>query len=143
MNSPVFGDEVIIWIYDGTWKLYACATSASLNVTTEVIETSVSGNGLWASFAPTKHTFTGTIEGLVSLNNSGVLGLPELRAAQFAQTIFLMQIQRTDKLGNVYTEDGYFFITNSSDTGRFDGVDTFSISLQGTGVLTQAYDNPS
>lgn len=142
--SLVLGKNFIGFINDsGTWKPYICATSITLNVTTDSIETSASGNGIWASFLPTKNSFTGSINGNVSLNVAGNLTLSDLQAKQFNQVIFLMQFQRTDGNGNVYTTYGFFFITSSTDTGSYDGVNTFSITLQGTGPLTQSFDNPS
>ncbi len=142
--SIVKGSDFIGFIFDsGEWKPYVCATSISLNVTTDIIETSVTGTGLWAAYKPTKNSFTGSISGLVDLNESGSLDYSDLQTLQFNQTIFQMQFQRTDQDGNVYTTYGSFFITGSSDTGSFDGVNTFSITLQGTGVLMQSFNNPS
>lgn len=142
--SLVLGTDFIGFINDsGTWKPYVCARSISLTIVTDVIETSTSGNGLFATYAPTKNSFTATIDGLVELSASGSLTLGDLQTKQLQQEIFQMQFQRTDSNGNVYTTYGYFFITSSSDTGSYDGVDTFSITLQGTGALLQSFNNPS
>jgi hypothetical protein len=100
----VKGDNVVVYIFDGgLWKPYVCATSAELNVNTEFIETSVSGAGLWATYTPTKNSFTITLSGVVSLNETGSLGLPDLRQKQIAQETLLMRFQRTDESGNSYT----------------------------------------
>src|SRR5690242_1126189 len=110
----VRGENVIVYIFDnGVWKLYACATNAELNVATQFIETSVSGKGLWASFIPTKNSFTITLSGVVSLNETGMLALPDLRQKQIAQETLLMRFQRTDEGGNIYTDECSFFITSS------------------------------
>ena len=140
----VKGDNVVVYIFDGgIWKLYVCATSAELNVATEFIETSVSGSGLWATYAPTKNSFTLTLSGVVSLNETGSLSLPDLRQKQVAQETLLMRFQRTDESGNVYTgvyaDELSFFITNSTDSGSFDGMNIFTIAGQGTGALTQIF----
>lgn len=142
--SLVNGKDFIGFIADsGSWKPYVCATDISLSLSTDVIETSVAGNGLWASYVPTKNSFTGSISGLVELSSSPSLTLGDLQAFQIRHTTFQMQFQRTDSDGNVYTTYGEFFITSSSDSGNFNGVDTFSITLQGTGPLSQSYNNPS
>lgn len=142
--SLVQGKNFIAFINDaGTWKPYVCATSITLNINTEAIETSVSGNGLWASYLPTKNSWSGSANGNVSLNEPANLTLADLQAKQIDQVIFAIQFQRSDDNGNVYTSYGNAFITSSSDTGSYDGIDTFSITLQGTGPLNQSFDNPS
>ena len=136
----VAGQDFVVYIFDGgVWKLYVCATSGELNVSTNMIETSVSGNGLWASFLPSKNSFTITLNGVVSLNETGALTLPELRQKQITQQSFLTRFQRTDIAGNVYTDEFTFFITNSTDSGSFNGMNTFSITGQGTGPITQIF----
>lgn len=136
----VLGKNVVIFIYDGgVWKLYACAKSATLNVHTDYIETSVAGQGYFATYLPTKNSFTGTLEGVTSLQETGMLSLPDLRAKQLNHTTLLMRYQRTDQAGNLYTDEGSFFITNSSDVGSFDDMNLFSIELQGTGILTPIF----
>lgn len=138
--SIVKGSDFIGLInVSGIWTPQICSRSISLTINTEQIETSVSGNGLWATYAPTKNSFTGTIDGIVSLAEDDVLTLEDLQEMQMAQTIFQMQFKRTDLSGNVYVQLGYFFITSSQDTGSFDGIDTFSISLQGTGELKKVH----
>lgn len=136
----VAGQDFVIYIFDGgVWKLYVCATSGELNVSTDMIETSIAGNGLWASFVPSKNSFTLTLSGVVSLNVVEALTLPELRQIQVAQKPLLTRFQRTDVSGNVYTDEFTFFITNSTDSGSFDGVNIFNISGQGTGPITQIF----
>lgn len=134
----VNGKNVAVYIYDsGSWKLYACGRSCSINVSTSFVDTSTSGSGLWATFKPQKHTWNGTIEGAISLNESGQLALPALRALQISMTELYIRYERVDDSGNGYTDEGYAIIVNSSDTGSVDSIATFTIELQGTGVLTQ------
>jgi hypothetical protein len=136
----VRGENVVCYIFDsGVWKLYVCATNCELNVATEFIETSISGAGLWATFQPTKNSFTLTLSGVVSLNETGSLGLADLRQKQISQENILMRFQRTDSAGNVYTDELNFFITNSTDSGSFDGMNIFNIAGQGTGAITQIF----
>lgn len=138
--SLVQGKNVVVFIYDGgIWKIYACAKSATLNLATDFIETSVSGTGVFATYAPTKNSFTGTLEGVTSLEMDAVLSLPDLQQRQISQQLLMMRFQRTDNDGNVYTSQASFFISNSSDTGSFDDMDLFSIELRGTGVFTQIF----
>jgi hypothetical protein len=73
------------------------------------------------------------------LNETGTLGLPDLRQKQISQQTLLMRFQRTDDAGNVYTDELNFFITNSTDSGSFDGLNIFNIQGQGTGAITQIF----
>ena len=54
-----------------------------------------------------------------------------------------MRFQRTDESGNVYTgiyaDELNFFITNSIDSGSYDGMNIFTIQGQGTGAITQIF----
>lgn len=136
----VKGQNAVAYVFDnGIWKLYVCATGIELSVNTELIETSVTGAGKWATYAPTKNSFTVSLSGAVSLNETGMLTLPDLRQKQIAQETLLVRYQRTDEGGNIYTDELNFFITNSTDTGPFDGLNTFTIQGQGTGAITQIF----
>lgn len=138
--ATVNGKNVKVFIYDnGGWRLYACATSCSINVTTSTVETSTTGSGVWATFKPQKNSWTGTLEGVVNLDEPGQLNLADLRAKQIGFIEFLVNFERTDEAGNVYTDAGVAIITNSSDSGPINDVATFTIDLQGTGVLQQQF----
>ena len=66
--SIVNGKNVTVRIYDnGAYRLYACATSCSISVSTSTVETSVTGSGNWASFMPQKHSWSGSLDGMANL----------------------------------------------------------------------------
>jgi predicted secreted protein len=137
--ATVRGKDVTVRIYDGGWKLYACARSCSLNISTSVIETSVTGSGTWATYIPQKHGWTGTLEGMMNLDSDSSLTLYDLRLKQVAMEVIQIQFERLDDDGNSYTDTGNAIITSSSDSGSVDDVASFSIELQGTGALTPLY----
>jgi hypothetical protein len=138
--SIVKGDNCIVLIYNsGMWKNYVCARDCSLDTQTDMIETSVSGAGKYATFEPTKNSFSGTMGGLISLNVANALTLPELRALQLSHTKLLMRFTRTDDNANVYTDECYFYITGVQDSGPFGDLASFSVSLRGTGGITQIF----
>lgn len=114
---------------------YGCALSVTLNLVTDFIETSVSGTGNFATFLPTKNSFTGTLDGLTSLEEPNMLSLADLRSKQINQELLTMEYELTDEGGNVYTEAASFYISSSSFTGSFDDMSHFSVELRGTGVL--------
>lgn len=135
--SLVNGKDVDLYLFNsGVWKLCACARSVSLNTVKEFIETSVSGNGVWASFLPAKSSFTGTLDGVVSLNETGMLGLPDLRQKQSDGAALLFRFQRIDADGHIYTDQGTIYISSISDVCSFDNVAVFNVGFQGSGLLT-------
>lgn len=135
INKSAGSAVVNMGIVPPTYLPWACATSVSFNTNTEFIETSVSGSGKFATYLPTRTTFTGSMDGIVAFDESGMLTLPDLRAKQLAQELILIRYIRTDDAGNTYTDEANFYISSSSDSGSYDGMNTFSIELQGSGPL--------
>lgn len=139
----VKGANVEVLFYDnGVWKNYGCARACTLTVNTSLIETTTTGSGSFTTFIPEKHSYTGTIDGLTNLDFPGGLSLQDLRQKQLAKVLLQMRFFRTGVSGSVYYDSVFFYITSSSDSAEFGTMNTFSISLQGTGQLVQHYTNP-
>lgn len=144
MSKLVAGENFIFHIYNGgVWKPYYCARSGNISVNTETIETSTTGAGVWRTYETTANSFSGQIDGVMSVDTTTSIQWSELRTLQFAQTKLLCRFTATSGAGDPYIEEAYFIITNSVATGSFDGVATFSVSLQGTGAITQVYTPPT
>lgn len=138
--SKVRGDNVVFTFFNGGfYKPYACALNGTLEISSDIIETSVSGSGNWANWEYSRDSWGGACDGLVSLQETNKLDLAELQALQIAHTKILMRCTRTSDTGEVYESVGYVLITGSSDTGNFGGMDTFSITFKGTGALSQSF----
>ena len=138
--SLVQGDNVVLSFYDGGfYKPYACALNCTLEISTELVETSISGAGNFATWEATRDSWSVSCDGLVSLEVTNQLDLAELRALQIAHTKILIHFTRTSDTGEVYMDSGYVLITNSTDTGNYDGMNTFSLTMKGTGKLTQSF----
>jgi len=139
----VNGKNVSLLIYDnGQYRLYACATSCSISIGTSTVETSTLGSGSWASFMPQKHSWNGSLNGVVNLDEDGQLSLYDLRALQIAKTKLVIQFQYIDEAGNEYDENGECYIVNSTANGDVNNISTFSIEIQGTGALGQLLTIP-
>ena len=144
MSNIVAGENFVFHIYNGgVWKPYYCARSGNIQVNSETLEISTTGSGVWRDFIPTANSFSGQIDGVMAVDTTTTLQWSELRTLQFAQTKLLCRFTATSGDGDVYIEEAYFYITNSVATGSFDGVATFSVSLQGTGAITQVYTPPT
>lgn len=142
--SLVRGDNFIFFVYSGsTWLPYACARSGNISVETETLDTSVTGSGDWRTFEASVHSFALNIDGVMSLNDASLITLPELQALQFAKTKILCRFTATSINGDIYTQQFYALIVNSTATGSFDGIATFSIDFKGTGKITQIFTPPS
>ena len=138
--SLVNGITGLLYFFEnGQWYPAACYRSSSINLSVAVIETSVSGTGIWATSAPTKNSGSGTIDGLVSLNPSAVLSLADLTSRMIAQTKMLFRQQVQAKDGTYYTEQGYCYLTGRPWINSFDNVSTFSFDFVLTGALTQVF----
>lgn len=139
--SLIRGKNVIVLIFDdGQWKLYGCGTNCTLETVTDFAETSVKGNGKFRNFVPTVNSFTGSIEGLTNLDQPNTLTLPDLRQKQLAHVKLLMRFDRTDETGaNTYVDEAFFFISNVADSGPHEGMNSYTVSLRGTGELTQIF----
>ncbi len=136
----VQGKNVILFIYEGgVWVGYACGRSITFNVQTDFIETSGPGTGKSAYFLPTKNSFSATIDGIVALEETDMLTLPDLRAKQLAHELLLCRFQRTDDGAHVYTDECEMYISNSSDVGSWDDMAVFTIDLIGIGQISQVF----
>ncbi len=140
--SLVKGENVIVYIYDPIyeeWKMYGCARSCTLITNTEFIEVSTTGSGKYKSYKPTVNSFTGTLDGLVNLNDPNLLSIADLRKFQLQQTELKMRFMRTAIDNTIYGEEVYFYITSISDTASFDNINSFTVELQGTGEINQMF----
>lgn len=142
--SVVLGENCVVEFYDGgDWVPYACARSCSLSTVTELIEVSVQGSGKFKHFTPTVNSYTGTIEGVTHLDMPGFLTLYNLRQFQLGHVLQRVRFTRLAKDGVSYYIDTIdFFITNITDTSSFDNISTFTVDMQGSGVLSQTIIEP-
>lgn len=144
MNYLVPGKDWVFYALDGgIWKTYVCGRSGSISAHTDTVETTGPGSGDWKDFEATVHSFTANIDGVIALNVSGSLTLADLQALQFSKTRILCRFTQTSLSHDTYTKEAYFYIVDSTDTGSFDGVATFSIQLQGTGAITAIFTPPT
>ena len=135
--AKIKGKNVLVQVFkNGVWTDFGCAISVSLDVNTEMIETSEKGAGNFATFLPSKISFTGSLSGYVDLTK---LSLREFRGYQLDGAKLKMIWKRTDGT-NDYTESADFLITNTHDESSFVGFNSYSVDLQGTGVLALNQD---
>lgn len=132
----VQGKNVVVYVQGYP---YACAISATVNVGTDTVETSVKGSGIWKTFLPRQNSWTASLTGVVTLEEVEKYSLPELRSMQWSLMPVLMRFEHTDDGGKVYTEEGSAIIISTTDESNVDVLNTFTIELQGNGLLQQVY----
>lgn len=127
----------------GIWLPYICARSGNFSMNTEMIETTGPGDGNYKTFLPTVHDFGVQLDGVLSLNEASSLSASDLLLLQMNKTRFLFRWTATSLAGDTFLKQAYFYIQSYTDTGSFDGVATFSVSLKGTGLLTVIFTPPT
>lgn len=138
--AKVLGKNVTGYVYiDGNWIPYGCALNLSLDVQTDFIETTFLTSGKYKDFEPTVNSFTGEISGLVNLEEPDLISLPDLRRKQLNHDKMLWSFEREDTDGNFYTTQFYAFISSSKDDSSNNDMNSFSISLRGTGALVEQF----
>lgn len=126
----------------GFWLPYICARSGNINIQTGMIETTGPGDGNYISQKPTVHSFTAQLDGIVSLNEASSVTAPDLLLLQLAKEKLLWRFEQTSLAGDTFIKQAYFYINSYTDTGSFDGVATFSVSMVGTGAMSVIFTPP-
>lgn len=137
--AKVKGKEVGVYFFiDGNWTLFGCALSCSLETVTDFIETTFLTSGKFKDFEPTVNSWQGTLSGLVTLQDS-VVSLADLRAIQLNQTKVMITFERTDTSSNVYSDQGFCYLTSVSDDSSVQSMNAFTVNVKGTGPLIQIF----
>lgn len=139
----VNGKDAVFETYDGgVWKFIGCARSFSLVINRGMLETTVTGDGNAATYVPGKYSFTGTVEGLTNLDLGGGVSLPYLDNCILNGVLMRCRDIITDLNGNTYSREFKFYAVSVTSVNSFDNVSTFTVELQGTGVITQTFIIP-
>lgn len=142
--SIVAGKNYTFYAFTGGfWYPYACARSGNFSLNTGMIETTGPGDGNYRTYLPEVHDFTITLDGVVSLNEAGNLTNADLLNIQLSKQKILCRFIQTSENGDTFKKQAYFYIQSFTDTGSFDGVATFSVTLRGTGLLTVDFTPPT
>jgi hypothetical protein len=140
----VKGENVIVAEYNEdleSWVLYGCARTCTLKMSSEIIETSVRGQGIHRTILPSKITTTISIEGLVKLEQENLLSLGDLRERQLEQTKVLIRYERTARDGvTKYSEEVYAYVVDTEDTGPYDNMNSFTVEFACTGSPTRDFN---
>lgn len=141
--SLVKGENFVFWVLNGgIYKTIACARSGNMSIDTETIETTGPGAGNYRTFEGAVHSFSVSVEGLAALGEADMLSIADLQALQLNKTKIYCRYIMTALNGDIYRKEFYAIIVNSVDTGSFDGITTFTVTLKGTGAINQIFTPP-
>lgn len=116
----------------------ACMRSYTLITTTTLVETTTKGTGKGSTYKPKKNNTTGSMEGVVSIGESGKFRLNDLRIKQIEHELIEgASIERTSEDGTQFYKDAFnYYLTSISDTGAVGDFNTFQIEFQVNGDPT-------
>lgn len=137
-STKVLGANVMMFTYDSTtdeYQPFVCARDITFNITTDEIETSVSGSGANRTFLPIANSSTVSIGGVTSVNKDAQLDIAYFQAMQLNREVKDSYIRYTAENGRVYEVSFSCFITSSSIESAFDGVSTFSVEFRVSGEI--------
>ena len=140
----VLGKDVILSAdFGGETLPFGCARSCTFDIQREFVETSITGSGTFRTFIPSAASFTGTIEGLVALEELGAATTQNMGIIYdmfFNSTPIEITFYEVDETGEHFlSKSCYIYIESISETGSFDNVSTFSINFKGNGQPTINY----
>lgn len=126
------------FFWDGSqWVSYICSRADVVDVNSEFIDTSVTGNGQWSTRVPSGLSWSARIDGLVNLSKTtNPITISQLREFQNNGTRIYFKFELLDDDGNFHQEVGYGYIQTCNITSSFDNVPTFSVTIVGDGQLT-------
>jgi len=148
--SKVNGKDAILYKYNETtleWVPFGCARSITLDISREMVETSISGNGIFKTYVPGAGSVTGTIEGIVFIQTieSTLVTMKSLYDLIIGGTVFNIKYYENDIDGVTYLQKELTVILESlNETASFDNMVTFSANFRGIGapIVTTGTDIP-
>ena len=138
--AKVNGKDAILYKYNEVtldWVHFGCARSLTLDISREMVETSITGNGVFKTYIPGAGSVTGTIEGLVFLITTDfeLVTMKNLYDLIIDGTTFNIKYYETDITNSNYLQKELTVLLESlNETASFDNMVTFSANFRGVGA---------
>ena len=114
------------------------ATSCSLSVNTDTIDVSTKDSGGFRDIIGGQKSFSLSADGLMDMDGVAADTEPdELFTQMMNRTAVTFVFTRATTASGQYTYSGSGFITSLEYTGGVEDAPTYSVSIEGTGTLTQ------
>lgn len=147
--AKVNGKDAILYKFNDTtdeWVPFGCARSISLDISREMVETSITGNGVFKTYVPGAGSVSGTIEGLVflSLDSPDLVNMKELYDLIINGTTFNIKYYEKDTTNTAFlVKELTVLLESLNETASFDNMVTFSANFVGIGAPIITEGNPS
>ena len=143
------GEDMMLYVDDGTTKHpIAFATSNSISITADTIDTSNKMSGAWKAYITGQSGWTVSTEALVS-KVEGHYSYQKLKELMIAREAIEVVFGYVDTSSDEFALDatkpsskGKAFITSLDLNTERGGICTSSTTLQGTGALTDVAGTP-
>lgn len=135
--AKVKGEDVVLTFSDDLFP-FICARSIQFHINRDLIETSVTGTGMYKTFTIGAMSWAGTLEGLAVIANGTIEGTMENLYTRFiGGNDFLLTWYEKDVSNTFYLQkQGFCYINSISEVASFDNMVTFNASFTGTGPIT-------
>lgn len=140
--GKVKGEDVILSIdVAHVLKPIGCARSVQFDISREMIETSVSGSGVFRTYTPGALSYSGSIEGLVFIQKDidTYYDLGHMYDDIISGTEVYLTFYETDSEGHFLKKECTVYIESISEVASFDNIATFTANFIGTGFFTLTY----
>lgn len=135
--GKIKGEDVVL-INADTDIQFACARQITFNIDRELLETSITGTGMYRSYTPGAIAWSGDLEGIaMTMNDHTAGGLENLY--EFIQNGNLIQLRwyETDvENAHWLKKEGNAYLNSISEISSFDNIVTFNASFTGSGPIT-------
>jgi uncharacterized protein (TIGR02145 family) len=140
--SKVNGKDAVLYKYNETtleWVPFGCARSITLDISREMVETSITGNGVFKTYIPGAGSVTGTIEGLVFINwvETDMITMKTMYDYIIQGAPMTLKYYEEDTNGTTYLKKEITaYIESLNETSSFDNMNTFTANFRGIGAPT-------
>jgi predicted secreted protein len=139
-GTPINSTSVLVQISEdskATWDTVGFCTSASISLSMDPRDITTKSSAGNRAIAEGKKSWNVSFEGLVTYATVSDIDMPnDIFTLADARTSVGIRFGKLNSGDYIYTGDGYFS-SYSQDAGVEDN-NTFSVSFEGTGALTQA-----
>ena len=136
------GNELVLAINatEGSEAVFAHASNATLSVTNALIDATTKSSNSWEEMITGRKSFTLSADGLTDLDDvSNETSTQQFSALAIAgsKVFFTFQRAATSTTGDLTGWSGEAYIESFEITAPSDDVATYSVSLKGTGPITE------
>jgi hypothetical protein len=138
MDEFVLGENVILRALDedsGDYLPFLCSTTCSLQVTTELIDTTATTNGKYNAYLPTFTDASLSLSGITYIERDGTEGFTvfDTTTEQLRNSGLNIEMSFTDQQGRTRSIRMFVFITNTVINGDVEDFSDWELELQASG----------